>query len=281
MIVDSMDVLKQLLEKTEQRLNDIVEFYQTKKELKKEDKNFTQHSIIIILTLLEIELIKKNINKEPKQELQIHQYNFKFKKPYFFSIDSNKCDKTIISEFVDNIEKIREEIEGIINIGDLCDNFGVSVIDDIFGQNGEKDYIEEIIEKAYNSNFHKFYINYIRELFRIKESDNNLYTKENLLKFKMVKYITQILIFTKLYIKYKIWKKEELTFAEFIKCNKNVLREDKILTYFSLNLIGNSQSKVKSNLSKSNEKALNELTNFYNLIYNITEKINEKLKNNI
>ena len=97
----------------------------------------------------------------------------------------------------------------------------------------------------------------------------------------MVKYITQILIFTKLYIKYKIMKKEELTFAEFIECNKNVLREDKILTYFSLNLLGNSQSKVKSNLSEHNKKALNELTSFYRLIFKITGQISTKIKNNI
>ena len=60
------------------------------------------------MTLLEIELIKNNINIEPNQELQIHQYNFKYKKPYFFKIDSNKCDKNIISEFNDKIDKIRE-----------------------------------------------------------------------------------------------------------------------------------------------------------------------------
>ena len=45
-----MDVLKQILEKTEERLNDILEFYRGKKELKKEDKHFTQHSTIIVMT---------------------------------------------------------------------------------------------------------------------------------------------------------------------------------------------------------------------------------------
>ena len=280
-MVESMDVLKQILEKTEERLNDILEFYRGKKELKKEDKHFTQHSTIIVMTLLEIELIKNNINIEPNQELQIHQYNFKFKKPYFFKIDSNKCDKKIISEFNVKIDKIREELLDIINIGDLCENFGISVIDDIFCKNEERDYIQEIIEKAYNSNFHKFFINYIHELFRIKESDNDIYIKENLHKFKMVKYITQILIFFKLYIEYKIRKKEELTVPEFVECHKNVLKEDKILTYFSLNLLGNSQSKVKSNLSEHNKKALNELTSFYHLIFKITEQNSAKIKNNI
>lgn len=274
MEVITMDELKQILEKQEQRLKDILEFYKRNK-ISKEDEYFTQHSFIILFTLLEINLMQESLNIEQNKKIKIYQYNFKNKKHNALQLDIDKCDKQIISDFIMEVNNLSNELKDFIDAGSICNNFKVSVIDDIIYQNKEKDNVLIIIEKAYNSNFHQFYINYINEIIKLKANKNEIYTENNLIFFKFIKYITQILIFIKLYIKYKYVTKDKN--YKFIESNRDLLIENKNLTYFSLSLVGNSHNKIKCDLLKDNENVLDELCNFYPIIMKIIELVEQNL----
>ena len=66
--------IKQILDQTEKRFNDILEYYNDFKDLKN-DKYFTQHSIVISLTLLEIKKIKENFDTNTNNKVfNIPQY---------------------------------------------------------------------------------------------------------------------------------------------------------------------------------------------------------------
>ena len=257
--------IKQILNQTQKRFNDILEYYNDFKDLKN-DKYFTQHSIVISLTLLEIEKIKENFDANNKV-FNIPQYSFKYKKKF---IDTKIIDKNIVKNFLENIEKIRDKLENLIGKGTICDVLKISVYDDICDL--DNDYIINIIRDIHDSNFHEFYLNYLQGFIKQKANNNN-FTKDNLLLLKIVKYITQILIFIKLFIKYKIGKVEPLT-NEVIK--EISLNEEKSMINFSLILISDTTVKVENFLSDDNDKSLNELTNFYKVIL----KIIKKLENN-
>ena len=249
--------IKQILDQTEKRFNDILEYYNDLKN----DKYFTQHSIVISLTLLEIEKIKENFDANNKV-FNIPQYSFKYKKKF---IDTKKIDKNIVKNFLENIGKIRDKLENLIGKGTICGILGISVYDDICDL--DNDYIINIIRDIHDSNFHEFYLNYLQEF--IKQKANNNFTKDNLSHLKIVKNITQILIFIKLFIKYKIEKVEPLT-NEVIK--EISLNEEKSMVNFSLILISDTTVEVENFLSDDNDKSLNELTNFYKVILKIIKK---------
>ena len=257
--------IKQILDQTEKRFNDILEYYNDFKDLKK-DKYFTQHSIVISLTLLEIEKIKEIYDTNTNNKVfNIPQYSFKYKKKFFIEIDTKKIDKNIVKNFLENIKKIGDKLENLIGKGTICDVLKISVYVDICDLNN--DYIINIIRDIHDSNFHEFYLNYLQEF--IKQKANNNFTKDNLSHLKIVKNITQILIFIKLFIKYKIGKVEPLT-NEVIK--EISLNEEKSMVNFSLILISNTAFKVEDFLSDDNDKSLNELTNFYKVILKIIKK---------
>ena len=253
--------IKQILDQTEKRFNDILEYYNDLKN----DKYFTQHSIVISLTLLEIEKIKENFDANNKV-FNIPQYSFKYKKKFFVEIDAEKIDENIVNNFLKKIENIRDKLENLIGKGTICDVLEISVYDDICDL--DNDYIINIIRDIHDSNFHEFYLNYLQGFIKQKANNNN-FTKDNLLLLKIVKYITQILIFIKLFIKYKIEKVEPLT-NEVIK--EIGLDEEKSMVNFSLILISNTTFKVEDFLSEDNDKSLSELTNFYKVILKIIKK---------
>jgi len=247
-----------ILKKAEQKFDDILNYYKDFKDLKN-DKYFKQHSIIISLTLLEIEKMKENVFKIP-------QYSFKYKKKFCVEINAENIDKNIVNIFLEKIEKIKTDLENLIGIGKICDNLEISVYDDIIELTDDD--LINIIKDVYDSNLHEFYLNYLQELIKQKANDN--YTKYKLDHLKIVKYITQILIFIKLFVKYKIEKLDPLT-NEVI--NKISLNEEKSLVNFSLILISNTNVKLETFLSDNNDRALNELTNFYKVISKIIEKL--------
>lgn len=257
--------IKQILDQTEKRFNDILEYYNDFKDLKN-DKYFTQHSIVISLTLLEIKKIKENFDTNTNNKVfNIPQYSFKYKKKFFVEIDAEKIDENIVNNFLKKIENIRDKLENLIGKGTICDVLEISVYDDICDL--DNDYIINIIRDIHDSNFHEFYLNYLQEF--IKQKANNNFTKDNLSHLKIAKNITQILIFIKLFIKYKIEKVEPLT-NEVIK--EIGLDEEKSMVNFSLILISNTTFKVEDFLSDDNDKSLNELTNFYKVILKIIKK---------
>ena len=260
--MNNNDKMKQILNQTEKRFNDILEYYNDFKDLKN-DKYFTQHSIVISLTLLEIKKIKENFDTNTNNKVfNIPQYSFKYKKKF---IDTKKIDKNIVKNFLENIGKIRDKLENLIGKGTICGILGISVYDDICDL--DNDYIINIIRDIHDSNFHEFYLNYLQEF--IKQKANNNFTKDNLSHLKIIKNIIQILIFIKLFIKYKIGKVEPLT-NEVIK--EISLNEEKSMVNFSLILISNTTFKVEDFLSDDNDKSLNELTNFYKVILKIIKK---------
>ena len=266
--MNSENLLKQLLKNIYQRLNDILEYYQNFKNLKA-DKYFKQHSIFISLTLLEIEIIKKYLDFNEHEKIIFPQYSFTFKKIHTFRVNSEKIDKNKVSDYIKKIEQIQDELENLIGVGTICDNLDMSVIDDLSDPNSYPDYLENIIKNAYDLNFHKFYLNYIHEFIKQKANNNNIYTKENLTNLKIVKYITQILIFIKLYILNDI---ENINSLEEEESNEKILKEDKNMIYFSLYLVRNSNGLEHSPLLKDNEKTLKELIYIYKVILNIIEK---------
>ena len=260
--MNNNDKIKQILYQTEKRFNDILEYYNDFKDLKK-DKYFTQHSIVISLTLLEIEKIKENFDTNTNNKVfNIPQYSFKYKKKF---IDTKKIDENIVNDFLKKIENIRDKLENLIGKGTICDILEISVYDDICDL--DNDYIINIIRDIHDSNFHEFYLNYLQEF--IKQKANNNFTKDNLSHLKIVKNITQILMFIKLFIKYKIGKVDPLT-NEVIK--EISLNEEKSMVNFSLILISNTAFEVEDFLSDDNDKSLNELTNFYKVILKIIKK---------
>lgn len=260
--MNNNDKMKQILAQTEKRFNDILDYYNDFKDLKN-DKYFTQHSIVISLTLLEIEKIKEIFDTDTNNKVfNIPQYSFKYKKKF---IDTKKIDKNIVDKFLENIENIRDKLGNLIGKGTICDILEISVYDDICDL--DNDYIINIIRDIHDSNFHEFYLNYLQEF--IKQKANNNFTKDNLRDLKIVKYITQILIFIKLFIKYKIEKVAPLT-NEVIE--EVSLNEEKSMVNFSLILISNTAFEVEDFLSDDNDKSLNELTNFYKVILKIIKK---------
>lgn len=264
--MNDKELIKQILKKTEEKFDefdDILNYYKKFKDLKN-DKYFNQHSIVISLTLLEIEKMKENFEADNK--VKIPQYSFKYKKKFCVEINAKEIDKNTLNKFLKKIEKIKADLENLIGIGKICDNLEISVYDDII-EITDDDLIN-IIKDVYDTNLHDFYLNYLQEL--IKQKANNNYTEYNLYHLKIVKYITQILIFIKLFVKYKIEKLDPLT-KEVI--NKISLNEEKSLVNFSLILISNTIVKLETFLSDDNDKALNELTNFYKVISKIIEKL--------
>ena len=86
--------IKQILAQTEKRFNDILEYYNDLKN----DKYFTQHSIVISLTLLEIEKIKENFDANNKV-FNIPQYSFKYKKNFLLKLMPKKLMKILLIIF--------------------------------------------------------------------------------------------------------------------------------------------------------------------------------------
>ena len=71
MNIQGANDLKNIIEKANQRLKFILNFYQKKGPLKKENKYYNQDTIIILLTLREIEIIKDKFEHNEKNQIEI------------------------------------------------------------------------------------------------------------------------------------------------------------------------------------------------------------------
>ena len=297
--VGGISTLNLILEKTQQRFKTILEFYKDKKEIKNGDKYYKAHSIIILLTLREIEIIeeflkekkpsKKEIKKEIKEEskkedeninVSIPQYHFKFKKIYSFKFKNINLMDDTIKNFKKEIRSIHSELQKHLD-DDLINIFGVSVIDDVSSPLEQNGFLFKIIEMSFDSDLHELYINYINEFIKFKVERKNIYTEKVLNKLKMLKSITQILLVIKIYIKLNGVTKDSLSKEEQLECGKYITSEDAILTHFILFELKKPQELFKSenqNLKKDNEQALEELISFNKQLLNIINKI-EKIIN--
>ena len=295
--VGGITTLNLILEKTRQRLKSILEIYKDKKEIKNGDKYYKAHSIIILLTLREIEIIeeflkenkqfKKESKKESKEDskkedeyinVSIPQYHFKFKKIYSFKFKNINIMDEKIKNFKKEIRSIHLELQKHLD-DDLINTFGVSVIDDVSSPLENNGFLFKIIEMSFDSDLHELYINYINEFIKLKVERKNIYTEDVLNRLKMLKSITQILLFIKIYIKLngvKNYKNNSLSEEEQLECGKYIASDDLILTYFILFELKKRQELFNSenqNLKKDNEQALEELIKFNNQLLNIINKI--------
>ena len=286
----SLPTLGLILEKTEQRFKVIEEFYKPEKEITKEDKYYMGHCIIILLTLREIEILenflkeKKSLNKETKEveqykDILIPQYHFGIKKIYSFKFKHiNIMDETI-QNFKKEIMKIHKELKKRLDDELITEQFNVSVIDDITSPMENSGFIFKIIEMSFDSDLHSLYIDYINEFIILKLQKKDIFTKEVLIKLKMIKYITQILLFIKIYIKLNGVTKDNLSKEELKECSKYITNDAVILTHFNLLELKKTQDIFKSDdIIKDNELALEELINFNKKIIDIINKIEKNIK---
>ena len=286
----SLPTLGLILEKTEQRFKVIEEFYKPEKEITKEDKYYMGHCIIILLTLREIEILenflkeKKSLNKETKEveqykDILIPQYHFGIKKIYSFKFKHINIMEETIQNFKKEIMKIHKELKKRLDDELITEQFNVSVIDDITSPMENSGFIFKIIEMSFDSDLHSLYIDYINEFIILKLQKKDIFTKEVLIKLKMIKYITQILLFIKIYIKLNGVTKDNLSKEELKECSKYITNDAVILTHFNLLELKKTQDIFKSDdIIKDNELALEELINFNKKIIDIINKIEKNIK---
>ena len=286
----SLPTLGLILEKTEQRFKVIEEFYKPEKEITKEDKYYMGHCIIILLTLREIEILenflkeKKSLNKETKEveqykDILIPQYHFGIKKIYSFKFKHINIMEETIQNFKKEIMKIHKELKKRLDDELITEQFNVSVIDDITSPMENSGFIFKIIEMSFDSDIHSLYIDYINEFIILKLQKKDIFTKEVLIKLKMIKYITQILLFIKIYIKLNGVTKDNLSKEELKECSKYITNDAVILTHFNLLELKKTQDIFKSDdIIKDNELALEELINFNKKIIDIINKIEKNIK---
>ena len=286
----SLPTLGLILEKTEQRFKVIEEFYKPEKEITKEDKYYMGHCIIILLTLREIEILenflkeKKSLNKETKEveqykDILIPQYHFGIKKIYSFKFKHINIMEETIQNFKKEIMKIHKELKKRLDDELITEQFNVSVIDDITSPMENSGFIFKIIEMSFDSDLHSLYIDYINEFIILKLQKKVIFTKEVLIKLKMIKYITQILLFIKIYIKLNGVTKDNLSKEELKECSKYITNDAVILTHFNLLELKKTQDIFKSDdIIKDNELALEELINFNKKIIDIINKIEKNIK---
>ena len=286
----SLPTLGLILQKTEQRFKDILEFYKPEKEITKEDKYYKGQSIIILLTLREIEILenflkeKKSLNKETKEveqykDILIPQYHFGIKKIYSFKFKHINIMDEKIQNFKKEIMKIHKELKKRLDDELITEQFNVSVIDDITSPMENSGFIFKIIEMSFDSDLHSLYIDYINEFIILKLQKKDIFTEEVLNKLKMIKYITQILLFIKIYIKLNCVTKDNLSKEELKECSKFITNDGVILTHFNLLELKKTQDIFKSDdIIKDNELALEELINFNKKIIDIINKIEKNIK---
>ena len=279
--INAKEKLKNLLDNTQERLDDIAEYYKNFGELKKTDENFPHHSTIILITLREIENIMNKLALGEDKTIKTPQYNYNLRKIYELKFRGIDLDDGVVAEFKKKIETNKIILANKINLNDLETNIKVSVIENIIST-FDNIYLYKIIENSYNSNFHKFFINnYVHDFIKIKMDGKNIYTKEILLKLKMAKYISQILIFTKLYaIYYNKEEKDKLTENELKQCFKIVFNEEFVMSNFLLYECKKREEQINPSLLNDSKKALDELVHFYPTLLKLIIKLEKKMSIN-
>ena len=270
--------LKQILEMSEQRMDKLLEFYKNNEKLNQNDEYYNQNIIFILITLIEIELMKSKLQKKEMNKIKIPAFNLKLKKIFQFNFEDIDLNDNFFIEFNNKINIIEEELKDLVDIEKVSIDYNISVIDDLIISDKYNDYLINIIDKAYKSNFHKSYINYIKEFMAFVIKGN--YTNDILDKLIFVKYITQIMIFIKIYIKHRLVKKEKPSILEIMENDNYIFDENINMIYFTLDEVGGKRKRDSSYLLKDNEEIIKELIEFNELLLKII-KYNENKLNNI
>ena len=271
--------LEILLEKIEQKLIDVFEYYHKNGLVESQNEFIGHNSTVILLIVRELENIIDKFNVEEGKDIYITQYSFSFKKVYAMKFHAIDIDYKFVKNSLDKIFELKMNLLNLIDEDPIEKKLKASTIDDIICPKEQDGYLLDIITNAFNSNFHKFFIdNYVHNFIKLKMDGKNIYTKEVLLNLKMAKYTAQIIIFIKLFIKfYNNEKPELLTKEEYIKGHQNMLNDEFALTNFLLFELRPYETKLTEDLTKDNELALEALREIY---HKLIEKM-KQIENNI
>ena len=265
--------LEILLEKIEQKLIDVFEYYHKNGLVESQNEFIGHNSTVILLIVRELENIIDKFNVQEGKDIRVRQYSFSFKKVYEMKFHAIDIDYKFVKNSLDKIIELKMNLLNLIEEDPIEKKLKATTIDDIICPKEKDGYLFKIITNAFNSNFHKFFIdNYVHNFIKLKMDGKNIYTKEVLLNLKMAKYTAQIIIFIKLFIKfYNNEKPELLTKEEYIKGHQNMLNDEFVLTNFLLFELRPNGTKLTEDLTKDNEMALEALREIYH-------KLNEKIK---
>ena len=270
--------LEILLEKIEQKLIDVFEYYHKNGLVESQNEFIGHNSTVILLIVRELENIIDKFKQEGK-DIKVRQYSFYFNKVYTMKLTHKDLDYEKIKNSLKKIKDLKMNLLNLIEEDPIEKKLKATTIDDIICPKEKDGYLLDIIRNAFNSNFHKFFIdNYVHYFIILKMLGKDIYTKEVLLKLKMAKYIAEIIIFIKLFIKFYNYKKsDELTEEELIEARKNILNDEFVLTNFLLFELRHYDAKLTEDLTKDNEMALKVMCEFYVKLI----KLIKQIENNI
>ena len=274
--------LEILLEKIEQKLIDVFEYYHKNGLVESQNEFIGHNSTVILLIVRELENIIDKFNVEEGKDISITQYSFSFKKVYAMKFHAIDIDYKFVKNSLDKIFELKMNLLNLIDEDPIEKKLKASTIDNIICPKEKDGYLLDIITNAFNSNFHKFFIdNYVHYFIILKMLGKDIYTKEVLLKLKMAKYIAEIIIFIKLFIKFYNYKKsDELTEEELIEARKNILNDEFVLTNFLLFELRHYDSKLTEDLTKDNEMALKVMCEFYVKLIKLIKQIENNISKN-
>ena len=271
--------LEILLEKIEQKLIDVFEYYHKNGLVESQNEFIGHNSTVILLIVRELENIIDKFKVQEGKDIKVRQYSFYFNKVYTMKLTHKDLDYEKIKKSLKKIKDLKMNLLNLIEEDPIEKKLKATTIDDIICPKEKDGYLLDIITNAFNSNFHKFFIdNYVHYFIILKMLGKDIYTKEVLLKLKMAKYIAEIIIFIKLFIKFYNYKKsDELTEEELIEARKNILNDEFVLTNFLLFELRHYNTKLTEDLTKDNEMALKVMCEFYVKLI----KLIKQIENNI
>ena len=274
--------LEILLEKIEQKLIDVFEYYHKNGLVESQNEFIGHNSTVILLIVRELENIIDKFKVQEGKDIKVRQYSFYFNKVYTMKLTHKDLDYEKIKNSLKKIKDLKMNLLNLIEEDPIEKKLKATTIDDIICPKEKDGYLLDIITNAFNSNFHKFFIdNYVHYFIILKMLGKDIYTKEVLLKLKMAKYIAEIIIFIKLFIKFYNYKKsDELTEEELIEARKNILNDEFVLTNFLLFELRHYNTKLTEDLTKDNEMALKVMCEFYVKLIKLIKQIENNISKN-
>ena len=258
----------------------------------------------ILLTLYEIEEIKKIVSDENEFNKNIFEISFltllmeentnKILDNKFFIFNSRNCfNSKLISnslcegeknDFINKITKIYDNLLKILlNIKQATNSDKYSLIFNKINDN----FLEDFIKGFGNSKFCQFFFSYIH-IFNENHKKNNINYKKAYVELNLFKYIAEFLLFFKEVINNNNYKSNYESKEKIIEEMNNIFNgyeneEKKIILVNMLSLkirnIFNSLSEIddaKNILEKDNEEAIQKLVNFYPYILKLINYVKEK-----
>ena len=153
--------LEILLEKIEQKLIDVFEYYHKNGLVESQNEFIGHNSTVILLIVRELENIIDKFKQEGK-DIKVRQYSFYFNKVYTMKLTHKDLDYEKIKKSLKKIKDLKMNLLNLIEEDPIEKKLKATTIDDIICPKEKDGYLLDIIRNAFNSNFHKFFIdNYV------------------------------------------------------------------------------------------------------------------------